>query len=118
MPIEHVVEPQVQGTSNTHTEIQSSNGKRKQSRNEETEIPFKYSRFEVEDESNSKGSNLSSGLASYLNKYMSNYVPEKDIRKRILKNNPVPQNVEVCRRLDEYIKELLLEDKKKFRIVS
>ena len=39
-------------------------------------------------------------------------VSEKDIRERILQNNPVPRNVKVCQRLDEYIKELLLENKK------
>ena len=55
VPVEHPVEPQVQGTSNAHTEIQSSSGKRKQSRNEETEIPAKYDRFELEGESNGKG---------------------------------------------------------------
>ena len=54
---------------------------------------------------------MSSGLASYINKYMSIHVPEKDIREKILQNNPVPRNVKVCQRLDEYIKELLLENK-------
>ena len=112
VPAEQPVEPQVQGTSNAQTEIQSSSGKRKQSRNEETEIPAKYSRFELEGESNSKGWDLSSGLASYLNKYMSIHVSEKDIREKILQNNLVPRNVKVCQRLDEYIKELLLENKK------
>ena len=117
-PVEQPVEPQVQGTSNAHTEIQSSSGKRKQSRNEETEIPAKYSRFELEGESNGKGWDLSSGLSSYLNKYMSIHVSEKDIREKILQNNPVPRNVKICQRLDEYIKELLLENKKKFNIIS
>ena len=54
-PVEHPVEPYLQGTSNTLTEIQSSNGKRKQSRNEETEIPAKYSRLELESKTNCKG---------------------------------------------------------------
>ena len=112
VPVEHPVEPLVQGTSNAHTEIQSSSGKRKQSRNEETKIPAKYCRFELEGESNSKGWDLSSGLPSYLNKYMSIHVSEKDIRERTLQNNPVPRNVKVYQRLDEYIKELLLENKK------
>ena len=101
-----------------NTEIQSSSGKRKQSRNEETELPAKYNRFELEGESISKGWDLSSGLASYLNKYMSIHLPEKDIREKILQNNPVPRNVKVCQRLGKYIKELLLENKKKFKIVS
>ena len=85
---------------------------KKQSRNDEMEVPAKYSRFELEGESNSKGWDLSSGLASYLNKYMSIHVPEKDIREKILQNNPVPRNVKVCQRLDEYIKEFLLEGRK------
>ena len=112
MPVEHPVELQLQVTSNAHTEIQSSSGKRKHSSNEETEIPAKYIRFELESEDSSKGWDLSSGLASYINKYMSIHVPEKDIREKILQNNPVPRNVKVCQRLDEYIKELLLENKK------
>ena len=114
MPVEHPVEPQVQGASNAHTEIQPSSGKRKQSSTEETEIPAKYIRFELEGESSSWdfGWDLSSGLASYINKYMSIHVQEKDVREKILQNNPVPQNVKVCQRLDEYIKELLLENKR------
>ena len=55
VPVKHPVEPQVQGTNNTHTKIQFSSGKRQHSRNKETEIPAKYGRFELEDESNSKG---------------------------------------------------------------
>ena len=101
VPAEHTVEPQVQGTSNTHTEIQSSSGKRKQSRNEETKIPAKYGRFELEGECNSKGWDLSSGLASYLNKYMS--IPRKDFTKESSSTK--------CR-IDKYTKELLLENKK------
>ena len=114
MPVEHPVEPQVQGASNAHTEIQPSSGERKQSSTEETEIPAKYIRFELEGESSSWdfGWDLSSGLASYINKYMSIHVQEKDVREKILQNNPVPQNVKVCQRLDEYIKELLLENKR------
>ena len=72
----------------------------------------------MEGESISKGWDLSSGLASYLNKYMPIHLPEKDIREKILQNNPVPRNVKVCQRLGKYIKELLLENKKKFNIVS
>ena len=55
VPVEHSVERQVQGTSNTHTEIQFSGGKRKQTRKEDTEILAKYSRFELEDEHSSNG---------------------------------------------------------------
>ena len=36
VPVEHAVEPQVHGNSNTHTEIQPSSGKRKQSRGDRT----------------------------------------------------------------------------------
>ena len=91
MPVEHPVELQLQVTSNAHTEIQSSSGKRKHSSNEETEIPAKYIRFELESEDSSKGWDLSSGLASYINKYMSIHVPEKDIREKILQKNPLPE---------------------------
>ena len=42
---------------------------------------------------------------------MSIHVPENDIREKILPKNPIPRNVKACQRLDEYIKELLLENK-------
>ena len=111
VPVEHPVYPQVQGTSNTHTERQTNGGKRKQTRKEETEIPDKYSRFELEGKSSSNGWDLFSGLASYLNKYMSIHAPEKDIREKTLLNKPILQNVKACQRLDEYMKELLLKNK-------
>ena len=43
---------------------------------------------------------------------MSIHIPEKDIREKISQKNPVPRNVKVCQRLDEYIKKRLLENKK------
>lgn len=43
---------------------------------------------------------------------MSIHVPEKDIREKALLNNPVLQNVMACQRLDEYMKEPLLKNKK------
>ena len=67
VPVEYPAEPLGQKTSNTHTEIQSSGGKRKEIRREETEISARYSRFEVEGESSINGWNLSSGLSSYTN---------------------------------------------------
>ena len=73
---------------------------------EETELRAKYSRFELESESNSKSWDLSSGLASHLNKCMSINVPEKSTREKNLQNNPVPRNLKICQRLDEYIKEV------------
>ena len=55
---------------------------------------------------------MPSGLASYLDKYMSIHVPEKDIREKTLLNKPVLQHVMACQRLDEYMKEPLLKNKK------
>lgn len=43
---------------------------------------------------------------------MSIHVPEKDIREKTLLNNPVLENVMVCQRLDEYMSEPLLKNKK------
>ena len=43
---------------------------------------------------------------------MSIHVPEKYIREKSLLHSPIPRNFKACQRLDEYIKELLLENKK------
>ena len=59
-----------------------------------------------------KKSDLPSGLATYLDKYLTNHISEKDLREKILLENPVPSNTTNEHILDEYITEPLLKNKK------
>ena len=43
---------------------------------------------------------------------MLTHVSEKDINEKILATNPIPYNVKGIQKLDEYIKELLSNNKK------
>ena len=43
---------------------------------------------------------------------MSTHISEKDAREKILTTNPIPHNVKETQKLDEYIKELLSNNKK------
>ena len=43
---------------------------------------------------------------------MSTHISEKDKREKILRTNPIPHNVKGTQKLNEYIKELLSDNKK------
>ena len=73
----------------------------------ETIIP----RFEL-DVPTSNAWDLLISMSEYLDKYMHIHIPDKYIRKKIPKYNPVHANVKEPQILDNYIKELLIENKK------
>ena len=130
IPKQNSVEPQVQGSEITDpTEIQSSGGqrgdhinhlteipsrgdKRKQSDQSEDSIASKHCRLELEPGNIENEWDLPTQLPSQVNKYMSTRVSQKDIREKILSPNPIPRNVKRTQTLDEYIKELLSDNKK------
>ena len=49
---------------------------------------------------------------------MSTHISEKDIREKILTTNPIPHNVKGTQKLDEYIKELLSDNKKLLTLIQ
>ena len=51
-------------------------------------------------------------LALCLNKYMPTHLSENYIREKILTTNPISQNMKGAQKLDEYIKNLLFDNKK------
>ena len=97
------------------TVVQPCDGKRSASSagivdSEGTQSAAKIARFEL-DVSTSNACDLPIRIVEYLNKYMHIHIPDKDIKKKILKDNPVPANVKEHQVLDNYIKELLTENK-------
>ena len=92
------------------TEIPSSN-KRKNDDTSDSIKSTKKQRFELKcGEENSW--DLPSGLAQYVQKYMNQHIPEKEIIEKFLSNYPVPNNIKSPQVLDNYIKELLNDNKK------
>ena len=68
--------------------------------------------FEVESEEKLNSWDLLPEPGSYVSRYMATHKMEKEIRERILINTPVPSNLKVSQKLDEYMQELLQEGKK------
>ena len=56
---------------------------------------------------------LSDELASYANTYLQKFVQDKNLKDSILNENPVSTNITKPRKLDEYYKELLEENRAK-----
>ena len=80
------------------------------------ESSSKYQRFEIKAEDSSNKWYLPSELATYLNKYFINHISEKDLREKILFENPAPSNIKPAQIPDDSIKELLLEKKKNYTL--
>ena len=89
--------------------VQPSGSKRKLS-GAITVPPPKTQRFELTEGSKSTQAwDLPSGMVSYLHKYISVHISDKEIKDKILDDNPIPSNVKETQALDTYIKELLIE---------
>ena len=52
------------------------------------------------------------GMPSYTNKYFEEFIPEGDLKKAILTQSPVPENMDTVKKLDHFLKNLLKEKKK------
>ena len=109
------VTPQVQGSTENH---QGSTGEtvaqpslKRPAQDDSGSNPSKVPRFELETAS-FKQWELPTGLTEYLHKYMCQHVADKEIKEQVLVDNPIPSNIKRTPVLDNYIKELLLENKR------
>ena len=50
--------------------------------------------------------------ASYVNRYMSTHKTDKEIKDKILASVPLPNSVKKSQKLDEYLQELLQENRR------
>ena len=98
----------------TSDEEGSSNSSRESSSESDSFEPTtKRKRFEPCAEEAQFQWKLPTGMASYANKHLQKFVPERDLRDSILTANPVPSNISGPKKLDEFFRELLDEQKKK-----
>lgn len=68
--------------------------------------------FELGSEDSTNPLDLPSMLVSYIHKYMAILVSHKDKNGKILETAPHPKKHQKSQKLDEYIIELLIENKK------
>lgn len=72
----------------------------------------KRARFELDDDSHDSWE-LPAALCDYVHKYMKSHIPDKDVKEKVLAQNPVPSNIRKVPELDSYIK-ILLQDNSKY----
>ena len=94
-------------------EDSSSSSRESSSESDSSEPKAKRKRFEPCAEEAHFQWKLPAGMASYANKHLQKFVPERDLRDSILTANPVPSNIGGPKKLDEFFRELLDEQKKK-----
>ena len=46
-------------------------------------------------------------MASYAINYFEEFIPKGDLKEAILMQNPVPENMDAVKKLDEFLKDLL-----------
>ena len=51
-------------------------------------------------------------MANYANKYFEDYVPEDSLKEAILCQNPVPDNLDNVKKLDDFLRDILKEKRK------
>ena len=73
--------------------------------------PAKIARFEMET-SSTKTWELPAGLADYINRYMSHHVTDKEVTEKIINTNSISSNIKGTPISDNYIKQILLENKR------
>ena len=56
---------------------------------------------------------MPSGQTTYVHRYIGTHISPKDIKEKILSVTPVPSNIKYSQKLNEHIKVLLIESKKK-----
>ena len=76
----------------------------------------KYKRFELDTEDSYKRWDLLPRLATDLNKNIVNHISEKDLTEKVLQEKQVPSNIKNVQILDEYIKEILIENRKSYTL--
>ena len=88
-------------------------GKRPFEEAQKPESPFKRQRCEALADEEQQEWEIPDELASYANKYLQKFVQDKSLKDSILNENPVPTNITKPRKLDEYYKEVLEENRAK-----
>ena len=61
--------------------------------------------------------NLPDNLAKYANEQFSLYTPEKVLQESIMNQNTIPGNVYSPRKIDDFMRELLLERRNHFEMI-
>ena len=51
-------------------------------------------------------------MASYANTYFEEFIPEEDLKEANLTQSPVSENMDTVKKLDDFLKDLLIEKKK------
>ena len=88
-------------------------GKRPFEEAQKPESSFKRQRCEALADEEQHEWELPDELASYANKYVQKFVQDKILKDSVLNGNPVLTNITKPRKLDEYYKELLEENRAK-----
>ena len=68
--------------------------------------------FKVISETDKYKYNLPTKMANYANEQFHSYVKDTDIKQQILLTNPIPENLNKAKKLDEFVKDILKEKHK------
>ena len=55
---------------------------------------------------------ITQSMANYANKYFEEYIPEHSLKEAILRQNPVPDNLDNVKKLGDFLRDILKEERK------
>ena len=77
-----------------------------------TETDFDTNPFKVISEADKYKHNLPTKMANYPNKQIDSYVKDADIKQQILLTNPLTENLNKAKKINEFVKDILKENYK------
>jgi len=89
----------------------SSSSDSSSTENDEEDEPT-TKRFRVMTEEERHKYSLPKSMANYVNEQFEVFIPEKELKDAVLLENPVPENIDPTKKLDDFLKGILKERKK------
>ena len=71
-----------------------------------------HQRFKVTTEEEKSKYSLTKSMASYANEQFEVFIPDKELKEAVLMQNPVPENIDPTKKLDDFVRSILKEKRK------
>lgn len=101
-------------SSDSSSDSESENDR---SRRKKKKLSLNEGMFHVKTEQEENQYELPSKIVDYVQHYMDKFIPDKELKEKILTENPVPENIQKTFQLDQFMRDIMKDDKKSTEIL-
>lgn len=99
-------------SSNSDSESNTSEHSSLSSDSEDSDHEEQHQRFKVTTEEERCKYSLTKSMANYANEQFEIFIPDKELKEAVLMLNPVPDNIDPTKKLDDFVRSILKEKRK------